>query len=135
MNRNFEPSDSGFMTIRQMRDAFGVTARTLRFYEAKGLISPERRGTRRRYSHRDRARLTLILKGKRLGFALDTIGELLGLYDGGVGKLQQLRTALPLAEARLAEMQGEMASLKAAIDEISGDIEHARATLSDTKAA
>ena len=135
MKDNSDPSDPRVMTIREMCDAFGVTARTLRFYEAKGLISPARRGTRRLYSHRDQARLTLILKGRRLGFPLDTIGALLGLYARDEGNLHQLRAALPLAEARLAEMRDQVAGLQAAMDEIAGDIERARATLSNSKAA
>ncbi len=69
------------LPIRTMCEEFGVTARTLRFYEARGLIAPQRRGQTRIYGRRDRARLALILQGKRFGFSLDQLGELLALYD------------------------------------------------------
>src|SRR5258708_13550775 len=73
MNRSF--------TIRQLTKEFGVTARTLRFYEDEGLIAPERRGQTRIYSPRDRARIILILRGRRVGFALAEIREILDLYN------------------------------------------------------
>jgi DNA-binding transcriptional MerR regulator len=72
-----------FYSIGEMCDAFGVTARALRFYEDEKLISPERRGTARLYTDRDRGRLTWILRGKRVGFSLSDIRELLDLYDIG----------------------------------------------------
>jgi DNA-binding transcriptional MerR regulator len=72
-----------FYSIGEMCDAFGVTARALRFYEDEKLISPERRGTTRLYTDRDRGRLTWILRGKRVGFSLSDIRELLDLYDIG----------------------------------------------------
>jgi DNA-binding transcriptional MerR regulator len=72
-----------FYSIGEMCDAFGVTARALRFYEDEQLIFPERRGTTRLYTDRDRARLTWILRGKRVGFSLNDIRELLDLYDIG----------------------------------------------------
>ncbi|MDM7459435.1 MAG: MerR family transcriptional regulator, partial [Paracoccus sp. (in: a-proteobacteria)] len=71
------------MTIRQMCDAFDVTPRTLRFYESRELIFPQRRGQHRLYDRRDRARLTLILRGKRFGFSLEQIRQLLELYQPG----------------------------------------------------
>lgn len=75
------------MTIREMCDAFEVTPRTLRFYEARELIFPQRRGQHRLYDRRDRARLTLILRGKRFGFSLEQIRQLLELYEpGGVNR-------------------------------------------------
>jgi len=72
-----------FYSIGDMCDAFGVTARALRFYEDEELIAPERRGTTRLYTDRDRARLTWILRGKSVGFSLNDIRELLDLYDVG----------------------------------------------------
>ncbi len=78
------------LTIRQMCDAFDVTPRTLRFYEAKELISPVRDGTRRLYTRRDRARLTLILRGKRFGFSLEDIRQTLDLYDRDNRNLAQI---------------------------------------------
>ena len=80
-------------TIRQLTKEFSVTARTLRFYEDEGLIAPERRGQTRIYSTRDRARIILILRGRRVGFSLAEIREILDLYrlDGGTAQLTQPR--------------------------------------------
>src|SRR5688500_17049658 len=72
-----------YYSIGEMCEAFGVTARALRFYEDEELIGPERRGTTRLYTDRDRARLTWILRGKSVGFSLNDIRELLNLYDVG----------------------------------------------------
>ena len=80
-------------SIGELCDEFGVTARALRFYEDEALIAPERRGTQRLYSERDRARLAWILRGKRVGLSLADIKELLDLYDLGDGrKTQRLKT-------------------------------------------
>jgi DNA-binding transcriptional MerR regulator len=78
------------MTIREMCDSFGVTPRTLRFYEAKELLSPKRVGQKRLFNRRDRARLKLIMRGKRFGFSLEEIRELLELYDLEGGETTQL---------------------------------------------
>jgi len=106
------------MTIRAMCDAFGVTPRTLRFYEQKELLAPLRAGQRRLYSRRDRARLTLILKGKRFGFPLEDIRRLLAMYDRGEGEAAQITRTYELAAARLAEMEADRARLDAAIAEL-----------------
>lgn len=82
-------------TIRELTKEFGVTARTLRFYESEGLLAPARRGQARIYSGRDRGRLTLILRGRRVGFSLAEIREILDLYgigDGGIAQLEHTRT-------------------------------------------
>ena len=92
------------MTIREMCDAFDVTPRTLRFYESKELIFPIREGTKRLFTKRDRARLKLILRGKRFGFSLEEIRQLLNLYDAGD---QQLN--------RLADMERQRDELEIAI--------------------
>ncbi|MGQ0567711.1 MAG: MerR family transcriptional regulator [Gemmobacter sp.] len=107
-----------FMTIRQMCDAFGVTARTLRFYEQKELLSPVRDGQRRLYNRRDRARLTLILRGKRFGFSLEDMRQLLDMYADGTGQEQQLMRTYELAQARLAEMEAQRAELDATIADL-----------------
>ncbi|MBV8976983.1 MAG: MerR family DNA-binding transcriptional regulator [Alphaproteobacteria bacterium] len=77
-------------TIRQLTKEFSVTARTLRFYEDEGLIAPERRGQTRIYSPRDRARIILILRGRRVGFSLAEIREILDLYSGPGGSTAQM---------------------------------------------
>lgn len=101
------------MTIREMTEAFGVTARTLRFYEQKELIAPLREGQKRLYTRRDRARLKLILRGKRFGFALEEIRQLLDLYDLGDDQHTQLSATVELARdhlARLVRQRDEIAS-------------------------
>ena len=106
------------MTIRQMCDTFAVTARTLRFYEQKELLSPARDGQRRLYARRDRARLTLILRGKRFGFSLEDIRQLLDMYAGGKGQEAQLLRTYELAQGRLTEMETQAAELDAAIADL-----------------
>ncbi|MCR8723147.1 MerR family transcriptional regulator [Frigidibacter sp. ROC022] len=104
------------MTIREMCDAFEVSPRTLRFYEAKELLFPIREGQKRWFTKRDRARLKLILEGKRFGFSLEDIRQLLDLYDQGPnGPEIQLAQAYELAQKRLAEMKAERDELTAAI--------------------
>lgn len=110
------------MTIRQMCDAFDVTPRALRFYESKELLSPLRDGQKRLFSRRDRARLKLILRGKRFGFSLEDIRQLLDLYDMGGKKEVQLREVVAAARARLAELQRTHDELGQAIDDLSGQI-------------
>ncbi|GIX15100.1 MAG: MerR family transcriptional regulator [Paracoccaceae bacterium] len=97
---------------------FGVTPRTLRFYEDKGLLAPGRAGGRRVYSARDRARLKLILQGRRFGFALDEMRELIALHDLGDQGRTQARRTIALAERRLAEMVAQRAELDAVIAEL-----------------
>ena len=89
-------------TIRQLTKEFGVTARTLRFYEDEGLIAPERRGQTRIYSSRDRARIILILRGRRVGFSLAEIREILDLYDVHDGGVTQIAHARKKFEERIA---------------------------------
>lgn len=110
------------MTIRQMCDAFDVTPRTLRFYESKELISPVREGTRRLFTKRDRARLKLILRGKRFGFSLEDIRQVLDLYErDGSNAVQAVRT-YELARERLAQMEAQRAELDVAINELKAEL-------------
>lgn len=111
------------MTIREMCDAFDVTPRTLRFYEAKELIFPKREGTRRLFTRRDRARLKLILRGKRFGVSLENIRQLLDLYDReGSGRTQYLRS-YRLGQERLAEMESQRAELDEAIRDLREELD------------
>ncbi|MDF1872381.1 MerR family DNA-binding transcriptional regulator [Vannielia sp.] len=114
------------MTIREMCDAYDVTARTLRFYEAKELLFPVREGQKRLFTKRDRARLTLILRGKRFGFSLEKIRQLLDLYDTDGGESIQLEATLDAAEDRLAEMVAQRDELALAINELQNQIEWGR---------
>lgn len=106
------------MTIREMCDAFDVTPRTLRFYEAKELLFPIREGTRRLFTKRDRARLKLILRGKRFGFSLEEIRQLLDLYDIGDHQLTQLTEVHEAGKGHLADMIRQRDELSTTIDEL-----------------
>lgn len=119
------------MTIRAMCDAFDVTPRTLRFYEAKELLFPVRDGTKRLFTRRDRARLKLILRGKRFGFSLEDIRQLLDLYDRDGNDMAQKRAAYALAMKRLGEMETERAALDAAITELRTEIANGERDLTD----
>lgn len=106
------------LTIRQMCDAYEVTPRTLRFYEAKELLAPVREGQRRWFTRRDQARLKLILRGKRFGLPLEEIRQLLDLYDGGDGAMVQVARAHEIGQGRLAEMMLQREELDAAIKDL-----------------
>jgi DNA-binding transcriptional MerR regulator len=110
------------MTIREMCDAFEVTPRTLRFYEQKELLSPRREGSRRLYSRRDRARLKLILKGKRFGVTLEEIRQLLDVYETD-GATMQVRRSYEVAAARMAALQAERAALDATIADLKNQMD------------
>ncbi|MFN0113372.1 MAG: MerR family transcriptional regulator [Paracoccaceae bacterium] len=110
------------MTIREMCDTFGVTARALRFYEAKELLSPVRHGQRRLFTRRDRARLTLILRAKRFGIALEDIRQMLDLYHSPDGPRRQLSRGVEMARERLFAMLKERETLDAAIGALKGEI-------------
>ena len=110
--------DHELMTIRQMCDAFDVTPRTLRFYEAKELLTPIRQGQKRLYTRRDRGRLKLILRGKRFGFALEEMRQLLNMYDRGGQNAEQLKSTIAAAHERLAQMERQRDELTEAIDEL-----------------
>ena len=123
------------LTIRAMCDAFGVTPRTLRFYEQKELLHPLRRGTIRLYTKRDRARLTLILRGKRFGFSLEDIRQLLGMYDRDGSNHDQLVRTYALALGRLALMQAQRSELTLAIDELQVELAKAAAMIAALRQA
>ncbi|MDJ1016153.1 MAG: MerR family DNA-binding transcriptional regulator [Paracoccaceae bacterium] len=123
-----------YMTIREMCDAFDVTPRTLRFYESKELLFPERRGTRRLYTKRDRARLKLILRGKRFGFSLEDIRQLLDLYDTSDQNVTQMVKAFELGKDRLADMKRQREELDATIKELEAQLEWGEGLLASMKA-
>ncbi|WP_339114311.1 MerR family DNA-binding transcriptional regulator [Thioclava sp. GXIMD2076] len=122
------------MTIREMCDAFEVTPRTLRFYESKELLFPIREGQKRLFTRRDRARLKLILRGKRFGFSLEDIRQLLDLYSIGDNQVTQLTETLKLARVRLQEMQRERDELAAAINELDAEISAGEGKLQERRA-
>jgi DNA-binding transcriptional MerR regulator len=106
-------------TIAELAGAFRVTARTIRFYEGEGLIAPRREGQKRLYSQRDRTRLRLILRGKRLGFSLGEIREILDLYDDAErGEAAQLNLLLDRIAERRADLESKRRDLEAALSEL-----------------
>ncbi|MCR9125489.1 MAG: MerR family DNA-binding transcriptional regulator [Rhodobacteraceae bacterium] len=111
------------MTIREMCDAFEVTPRTLRFYEAKELLFPIRDGQKRLFTKRDRARLKLILRGKRFGFSLEEIRQLLDLYHTGDQQMTQLSRTYAIARERLADMERQRDELNLAISDLRAQLE------------
>ena len=106
-------------SVNQLAGELGITPRTLRFYEGEGLLAPRRVGTARVYTRRDRARLLLILRGKRLGFSLAEIKEFLDLYDADRTQVEQLRLLESKVRQRLADLARQRQDLDATIAELS----------------
>ena len=123
------------MTIRQMCEAFDVTPRTLRFYESKELLFPERRGTQRLFTKGDRTRLKLILRGKRFGFSLEDIRQTLAMYDRNGSNEAQLMRVHDLALARLHQMEAQRAELAVAIEELKAELAAGAATIAGFRRA
>jgi DNA-binding transcriptional MerR regulator len=118
-NAAIEPlADRENFSISDLSAEFGVTARALRFYEDEGLIAPERKGTQRVYSHRDRARLAWILRGKRVGFSLTDIRELIDLYDVGDGRRTQRQRTIDRCRMRIGALNAQKHDIDAAIAEL-----------------
>lgn len=111
------PSTALF-SIGDLAGEFGISTRAIRFYEAKGLLAPERVGSNRIFNKRDRARLILILRGKRLGFSLEEIAEYLNLYDADQGQVAQTRLLLQRVEASIAELEDKRKDIEEALEEL-----------------
>lgn len=116
-------------TIAEVADEFGVTHRTVRHYEELRLISPERRGTTRVYHRRDRTRLALILRGKRLGFPLEEIRTIIDLYDAPRGRRSQLQYVLAQIDERRVDLVQRRRDLDDALTELDGFEASCRADL------
>lgn len=112
-------STQALYSVSQLARQLGVTARTIRFYEDKGLVAPNRAGTTRVYTHRDRARLMLILRGKRLGFSLREIKEFLDLYDMDPTQHAQMKQLLIGVRKRITKLQEQSAALEQSLAELS----------------
>ncbi len=104
--------------IAELAKEFGVTTRTIRFYEDKGLIAPTREGQRRIYSPRDRVRLRLIMRGKRLGLSLDEIAELIDLYDVDPSEVTQLRQFIDVIRNRKTILNGQKRDIEESLAEM-----------------
>jgi DNA-binding transcriptional MerR regulator len=118
-------TESNVARIGDLAGQFGITLRALRFYEDKGLINPQRNGTTRLYSHRDRARLKLILLGRKVGFSLREVKQLLDLYDPAGSNEAQLRATLE----KTAKQEDKLIAQRDAIDEALAELRKLMSTV------
>ncbi|MDP4536447.1 MerR family DNA-binding transcriptional regulator [Alkalimonas collagenimarina] len=118
-------------SISELAKEFDITTRSIRFYEDQGLLTPMRNGQTRIYSKRDRVRLKLILRGKRLGFSLAETGKLFELYDADKSSVKQLNTMLALIEQKKIELHQQMDDIKVVLMELVTVEKRCRETLSD----
>ncbi|RLP28547.1 MerR family DNA-binding transcriptional regulator [Mesorhizobium sp. YM1C-6-2] len=123
-----------YTRIGEMAKTYGVTLRTLRFYEDKGLISPLRDGSTRLYSRRDKARLKLILLGRKVGFSLRDVKQIMDLYDPNGANTKQLRLTIDKSEKQLARLQKQRAAIDEAISELSDTMAIVRKLLAERTA-
>ena len=112
-----------FWTIREMCDQFDVTPRTLRFYESKELLFPKRQGQKRLFTKKCRGRLKLILRGKRFGFSLEDIRQLLEMYDMGDQQQTQLLRTYELATDKLTDLKNQRDEIEETIKELQQQIQ------------
>ena len=105
-------------SIGDLSSAFRISPRAIRFYEDQGLLRPQRIGGNRVYHHRDRVRLMLVLRGKRLGFSLADIREMLDLYDVDPEHVEQLRVALDKGRERIAELERQREAITETLKEL-----------------
>jgi DNA-binding transcriptional MerR regulator len=115
MNR-IDPENRDLFAIADLAREFGISTRAIRFYESKGLLAPERLGATRIFRRRDRARLILILRGKRLGFSLRDISDYLSLYDAD--RTQQVHLLAEKVDHRLQSLERQLADLQTTIAEL-----------------
>jgi DNA-binding transcriptional MerR regulator len=124
------PEATRTWTVGKLADELGVTTRTLRFYESEGLITPQRVGSNRVYSQRDRARLRLILRGKRLGMTLGECREIVDMYDGAASSEQrQLQTLLARLDEIAADLRARQDDLRRTLAEVDDVAAKCRARL------
>lgn len=118
MDHVTQPTDGRTWTIAELADEHGITLRTIRHYEDLGLLSPERRGTTRVFRYRDRVRLALILRGRRLGFSLDEIATIVNMYDEQPGEAGQLRYLLEQIEVRRHDLEQRRRDIEQTLAEL-----------------
>ncbi|MGE5517219.1 MAG: MerR family transcriptional regulator [Bacteroidota bacterium] len=121
-------------SVTELAKDLDVTPRTIRFYEDQGLILPQRAGNTRVYTHRDRARMILILRGKRLGFSLKDIKEFLDLYVVDTTQVEQLRVLVTKVRGRVAQLEDQLQAVQTSLDELR-DIERTSLDLLKSKGA
>jgi len=114
------PAREPHFTISQLASEFALTTRAIRFYEDEGLVAPRRNGQARIYGERERTRIKLILRGKRLGLTLAEIREILDLYDSREGDRRQLQRFLEILDHRRRQLEVQRADIDALLDEIGG---------------
>lgn len=105
-------------SITELADELGATPRAIRFYESKGLVSPQRAGNTRVYTKRDVGRMKLILRGKRLGFSLADIKEYLDLYDIDPTKSSQIKLLMEKVDQRIVDLEQQQRDIKVALEEL-----------------
>lgn len=119
----------GYIRIGDVARQFGLTLRALRFYEDKGLISPKREGNARLYTHKDIVRLKLVLLGRKAGFSLREVKQMLDLYDPESGNARQYRAMIDKSERQLVKLEKQRAEIDEAIGELKSAIVQWRAAL------
>jgi DNA-binding transcriptional MerR regulator len=110
--------DDRFYTVPELARDLGITPRTIRFYEQKGLVSPQRAGSTRIYTRQDRARMLIILRGKRLGFSLNEIADYLDLYGADPSQAEQIRMLLGRVRERIAQLTDQRQALDVTLEEL-----------------
>mgnify|MGYP001628156009 FL=1 len=110
--------DERLYTVPELADDLGITPRTIRFYEQKGLLNPQRAGTTRVYTRQDRAKLLLILRGKRLGFSLKEIADYLDLYGADPTQTEQIKMLLDRVRERISDLEEQRQALDVTLDEL-----------------
>ena len=110
--------DERFYTVPELAGDLGITPRTIRFYEQKGLLNPQRAGTTRVYTRQDRAKLLLILRGKRLGFSLKEIADYLDLYGADPTQAEQIKMLLGRVRERISDLEEQRQALDVTLDEL-----------------
>lgn len=127
-------TDDGARRIGDLASEFGVSLRTLRFYEDKGLISPQRVGNTRLYYHRDIARLRLIMLGRKVGFSLREVKQIMDLYDPTGSNIRQMKALLDRSSRQMGRLEKQKVELDSAIDALQGLMDTAKTQLAKNTA-